>query len=345
MKRVIENRTLQRNILPVKYPMITTYNQHAHLLSILMNYHFTKSWIYSNYIQLYINRDYKHNWGDFYFPFPYELKPSDTCKWIISQKIKREIAVSKWESITDFIIDNINSHNYIHIMVNYYYVPLSDRYKKQYSLHDMLIYGYDLNKKLFYVADFFMYGKYSYETISFLDFEQAFYTYNQTTNRDYLNGLIYLYSLNENCDYEFSIHNIKNALKAYLHNIMPEYWNKYNYKNSENIVFNREIYTTLKNYVTEKMCEQSEIDIRPFCLLMDHKKMMNLRIRYLCDQGFYKYNNYNECQLNEIENKSKIVVNTLIKYNITRNTTYRDKIITLLNYIDEKEFDVLQQYL
>ena len=198
--------------------------------------------------------------------------------------------------------------------------------------------------KIFHVADFFRYGKYSYEVISFSNFEMAFLAYNPTTNFDYLNGLIYLYSINKSCDYEFSIHNITNSIKAYLHNSMPEYWDKYNYKNSKNIVFNREVYNTLKNYVTEKMDGQSEIDIRPFYLLFDHKKMMILRIRYLCEQGFYENNN-NENQLKEIEQLTKNMVNIIIKYNIAKNKTYRNKIITLLDYIDNKEYDALQQYL
>lgn len=71
------------NKLPVTYPMITTYTQHAHLLSILTSYESNYDWIFSNYIQLFINRDYKHNWGDFYFPLPYTLRPSDSCGWIL----------------------------------------------------------------------------------------------------------------------------------------------------------------------------------------------------------------------------------------------------------------------
>lgn len=58
--------------MPVSYPMITTYTQHAHLLSILTHYECAHPWIFSNYIQLFINKDYKHHWGDFYFPLTYE---------------------------------------------------------------------------------------------------------------------------------------------------------------------------------------------------------------------------------------------------------------------------------
>ncbi len=51
-----DNKELTKKVLPVTYPMITTYTQHAHLLSILSNYECTYPWIFSNYIQLYINK-------------------------------------------------------------------------------------------------------------------------------------------------------------------------------------------------------------------------------------------------------------------------------------------------
>ena len=47
---------ITENKLPVSYPIITTYTQHAHLLSILTGCDLTYDWIFSNYIQLYINR-------------------------------------------------------------------------------------------------------------------------------------------------------------------------------------------------------------------------------------------------------------------------------------------------
>lgn len=48
--------------LEISEPIITTYTHHVHLLSILGCYPQTYPWIYSNYIQVYINKDYlKHS--------------------------------------------------------------------------------------------------------------------------------------------------------------------------------------------------------------------------------------------------------------------------------------------
>lgn len=342
-----ERKELLKKVLPVTYPMITSYTQHAHLLSILSNYGHTYPWIFSNYIQLYCNEDYKHNWGDFYFPFPYELRPSDTCKWIFTQKIHREVVNYKWENIINFIVESISSNNYVHTMINYFYVPLSSRYNKVHLHHDILVYGFDLDEEVLYVSDFFIAGKYSYEKIKISDFIKAYSTYNLTTNPDYLNEMVYLYKFNPNFDYKFNIRNISNSIKCYLYSTTPEYWDSYNSDNRDDIVFGMDIYTTLKNYITRSktICE-SNIDNRPFYMLYDHKRIMLLRLNYLYEHEYYKnYNSENIIGFNKIESQAKDVVNLIVKYNISKNNTILDKVVDILSIIENNEKNILKQYI
>ncbi len=342
-----DRKELTKKVLPVTYPMITTYTHHAHLLSILSNYEDIYPWIFSNYIQLYINKDYIHNWGDFYFPFPYESRPSDTCKWILTQAIHRDTIERKWESIINFIIDSINSNNYVHTNVNYFYMPLGPIYNKYHYNHDILIYGFDLNEEVLYVADFFDMGKYSYEKISFSDFSKAYSTYSLAENIDYLYSMVYSYNINSKCDYMFSIENISNSIKSYLFASIPEYWDCYNNDNRKDIVFGVEIYTTLKNYINRirSSCE-SDIDIRPFYMLYDHKKIMVLRFKYLYEHGYYKNcNSENIIGFTKIESQTKNIVYLLIKYNISKSNKILDEVINLLNIIENNEKNILKQYI
>ncbi|MGI6669149.1 MAG: hypothetical protein ACOX4M_07055 [Acetivibrionales bacterium] len=332
-----------RKILPAKYPMITTYTQHAHLLSILSNYENTYDWIYSNYIQLYINRDYKHNWGDFYFPLPYEIRPSDSCKWILTQKINRDLAETKWESFVHFVIDRINAGQYVHTMLNYYFVPFSIRYMRMNLHHDILIYGYDMSKEILFVSDFFNFGIYSYEELSFSDCLKAYNTYNLTTNPDYLNKMIYLYTFNESCDYKFDIMNILNFIKAYINGTTPEYWELYNEYNKPDIVFGIQVYESLSNYIGNVTSyDPHEIDIRPFHLLSDHKTMMCLRFRYLSEKGYYNVSDSLLADLYEIEARMKKLINIVLKCRISRDKSYKDKIQKELADIANKEFNILK---
>lgn len=343
---MIDKKGLTKKVLPVNYPMITTYTQHAHLLSILSYYEYTYPWIYSNYIQLYINKDYKYNWGDFYFPFPYELRPSDTCKWIFTQRIHRDVVDSKWGSVINFIVESINSNNYVHTMINYFYVPLISYDNKIHFKHDILIFGYDLNEEVLYVSDFFGAGKYSYEKISFSDFNKAFSTYSLAKNSDYLNEMVYLYKVNPKCDYKFNINNISNSIKSYLYGSIPEYWDIYNRDNRDDIVFGIDTYTTLKNYITRKRSSDEIDDIRPFYMLYDHKKIMSLRLKYLYEHQYYKnYSSDNINGLTKIESQAKEVINLIIKYNITKKNKTLDKVVNTLDIIENSEKNILKQYI
>lgn len=342
------NNEKPQKILPVSYPVITTYTQHADLLSILGNYEQTQPWIFSNYIQLYLNRDFNHNWGDFYFPLPYELRPSDCCKWIYSQKISREFIREKWNSIVAFIIDSINMNNYVHMMVNRYYIPAYWHYQKSSTMHDILVYGYDLEEESFYVADFFKYGKYSFERVSFQDFSQGYMTMGETTNpgQDFFNARVYLYEYNPGCDYSFSFENITTAIRAYLNAETPEYWNMYNRDNKQDIVFGREVFSSLKNYLVRmKPDSQSSVDIRPFYMIYDHVRIMDLRVRYLIEKGYLNKHQGEKALegFGRILENANTLVNLIIKYGMTKNSALIDRAAELLETIQKNQHAALSQ--
>ncbi|PWV99289.1 hypothetical protein DFQ01_1155 [Paenibacillus cellulosilyticus] len=333
--------------MPISYPMITTYTQHAHLLSILTHYECAHSWIFNNYIQLYINKDYKHNWGDFYFPLTYELRPSDACKWITTQKIHRNTVTSKWGSVIDFIIENINSNHYVHTMVNYFYVPLSERYNRLHLHHDIFVYGYDLNRELLYVSDFFKKGVYSQAELSFADFDLAFSTDHLTTNHDYLREMVYLYKFNDTYQDNFSIDTMLNSIRCYFANKTPEYWEMFNYGGDrDNLDFGMQIYTTLINYVKDTSDNESKLDVRPFHLLYDHKRIMTLRLKYLYDNRLLsKLVQEHIDEFLSIEVKAKIMMNLVLKYNLTRDLSILEGLRTMIIKIENEEIKFLDHWL
>lgn len=343
MKPDSKIKELTGKCLLITDPFITTYTQHAHLLSILSGHERLQPWIFSNYIQLYINRDYIHNWGDFYFPCSYDLRPSDTCPWIHSQKIDRGLINRRWDSVTDFIIENINENNYIQIMVNCYYISVHERYKNENRMHDLFIYGYDLEREVLYASDFFNKGKYSNKEITFTDFNKAYSEYDSAINHDYLFGLVYMYRLNSDCNYIFNIQNIINSIDSYLTCRIPEYWDIFNREDLYRIVFGREIYATLKNYLQREIfTNESGFERRPFHLLYDHKKMMSLRIKFLYEQGVLDETIASNNIFRELEELARNIIYLLIKYQVSRKKSIvTDKIPSLLNEIEEKEFDCL----
>lgn len=271
---------MKGKILNVKRPMITSYTHHAHLLAILETQEDTLEWIFSNYIQIYINTDLSRNsWGDFYFPMPYEIKEAELCKWIYTQKQKDRVVDKRYEDIIEFLIDAIEDDSYIHLMVNYKYISKSRCFGIDRS-HDIMVYGYDEEKQKLYCADFFFQtGSYEFSECTYDEFRLAYkYAYHSGASL-YLKHYIYTYQLNKSCDYEFNSGNILYGIEQYMRGGLPEYWAIYNRSDLANISFGLDCYDVLYYYV-ENLGEGS-LDIRLFYLMKDHKKMMIERLKFL----------------------------------------------------------------
>ena len=325
-----------KKILAIEYPIITSYTHHAHLLSILGTDKRTEEWIYSNYIQLYINKDLnKSNWADFYFPMPYEIKPVEICKWIQVQKNPEEFLDSKYKDIVEYILDAIDNDYYIHMMINYRYIS-SSRYSKENEnkRHDVLIYGYDNELQVIKCADFtFKTSKYTFSECSYDEFRNAYYNDFLRNEPSYLNHMIYAYKLIDNCDYQFDIHNIIYALKQYISGNSPEYWNGYNYDNKKDIVWGIDYYQGLINNLENS--NRDWIDSRFIYLLLDHNSIMQKRLEFMHSylQNISSFIN----EYKEIHQDLTIVMNFAIKYNLHNKSQDKEKIIHKLKEIEIKE--------
>lgn len=341
---------MTQNVLPVSYPIITTYTHHAHLFSILSNYEQALPWIYCNYIQLYINKDYYQNgWGDFYFAFPHDVRPAESCRSIRTQKIDRDLINLKWDQITDFIRDCIDRDNYVHLMVNRFFIPHYRQYQKENRKHDILVYGYDAAAEMVYVADFFKANKYSFEKVSFSDFNQAYSTCSLTCNSDYSKNTTFIYKFIAEADHNCDIGKIKNDLELYLTKNVDQHLGIYE---KETTAVGIEVYDVLKNYVRQKMAKNERVyDIRAFYMLYDHKKLMGLRLKYLEEQGYLAKGGDDDLisEFSELEMQTLLIVNLLIKVNILVKhslvTNIFEKIIANLDHMADREYELFSKLL
>lgn len=141
---------------------------------------------------------------------------------------------------------------------------------------------------------------------------------------------------NINCDYEYNLKNIYNYIKQYYYSIVPEYWTIYNNCDRSRAFFGMDFYNKLNNYLVNS--KGKKIDIRPFYLLYDHKKMMKLRLQYLIThtknlqlpEEIFKY-----CDL--LIEKNEIVVNLMLKYIICFDYSIITNVTCLLKEIYEIE--------
>lgn len=280
------------HILPIVYPSITTYTQHAHTMSILEAYDYTKDWIMSHYIMIFCRKKcIEKSWGDFYFPATYELRGFDHCRYLLTQKVLMETIQHDGFDMIDFVCDSIDRGNYIHIMLDNFYIDKSQRfYQKEHKNHDTLIYGYDKNQEILYAADF-AYStsqKYTFVEIKFDQFrlaqKNADLHYDITT--DYLNGIFMMYKIlpPEAARYDYHFYNIINQLKAYYNCTEPDDWKYIHNDDRKCCVFGLECYDALIQYLNDLRDDTPMIDIRIYTLMSDHKHLMCQRIEFLKEQ-------------------------------------------------------------
>ncbi len=295
-----------QNVLPVRYPLITTLPQIADIISILGYYPETKPWICNNFIQLvFYNKpmadkntstiSLRGGFLEIYNRI--EHSPFFPCPFIQKKYLLRKEAENKWNSITDFIIYNINHGQYVYLCIDMYYIPYYlNNFEKRHGRHLLFIYGYDLMQKLLYIADFFENGKYKFKTISFDIFEEAYYKLDLSKPFDF-DEEIFVINYSSKADINLDPEAIKNSLTDYLfsenihYNYPLDLFTKHRYTNNEgNVVsiINRSFgygisfYSELREFIF-RLSQHGVLqhDIRLFDVIHDHKLMMLFRINYL----------------------------------------------------------------
>jgi hypothetical protein len=332
--------------LPMKFPVITCYPNHANLLSVISRNENYVHWFFNNYIQLFVDKnDLKRNYLRIDF---FTNDPWMTCPWIHSQKISRSIIEKMHKtSIIDFFIESLMDNCYIYVIVDTFYVSkYQSFYNQDHQVHDLFIYGFNSEKKVFYAADNFLEGKYSYEAIPFSEIEEAYNQVKDLDLEDWLEG-VQLLSYREknifwglNHDYKFDTTKLEYELKDYLssYKTVKRYFNPY-YQwmiYASDLGFGVDIYTVLNDYL---MNVEDVSDKRPFYVFWEHKKVMLMRIKYLEENLFI--NTILSDAYSEIEQSAKLLNNLYLKYIIRNDMNLRLRIIENLELIKNREVELL----
>ena len=335
-------------VLPMAEPIVRTYNHYAHICAMLSGKKEALPWIYSHFIQLFMNKDLSlWCWGDYYFPFPYETKCPSLCPWIMESRIKRNYFDQNPERLIEFIQKEINDETYLYMYLNHYYLRLPEIGSED-KCHDALVYGIDCENKIMYVADVFKNGKYEKKEIPFEDFLNAFYHVELPQDGDFMNNMIYEYKVKDQCSYEFNVANIEYSIKQYYASERPEYWSMYNQGNAPKICFGLDVYESLAKYL-EDICTKKEkmIEITHFFLLKEHKELMVKRFQYLCEIGVYRMEDMKEIIDGYIDvmDRCQVILLRTIKYLVISDVSLLKKAIDELRLNHVTEMQLLEKYL
>ena len=241
-------------------PIVKTYNHHAFGIGIVTSIPQGINWVYNNYIILSYYRGGGVFTFDFYMDYIY-------CQPIFDREHLSDemMAIMKWDAI-DFIKEAINCNKYVVTCVNEYYIPDREAYMSCRFVHNLIIYGYDDNKKIFYIAGYNDKNKYVTQEVSFKNIKLA-----KPRN-------ITLLTLRNDFDYRVALHYIAHQIDQYNGKEFPDPIGSYPEKNR---LIGIEAVNCLMDDITTFAVKGEVIDVRPICLLYEQRMLMLQRLKYL----------------------------------------------------------------
>lgn len=317
----------------VSLPYVTSYPEIATVLSIL-NKETSFPWLANWFLQI---EAYRHQGSglllDYCIPDPFT-----SCPWILYDKISRTFIQDRWASVTDFMIDAVNNGQTASFVVDTSRISL---YKNSfgYAGHTIMLYGYDTDKKLFYVGDNFAVSNksFSFSTCPFEELESAYTGVTGTQGRiDWVHGVrlispktIFDHGHNQ-FDHEYNWVFSKEVFSALAEDFLYSRNSTKWFSNPRLTYSEAEYYYGMDciSYVTDilqTLCGDP-IDIRGIFLLKEYAELMDMRVSYLLSNHILYDNRLREISA-EIRTKSHLFLMLSLKYNLTLNKSILDSVL------------------
>lgn len=284
-------------ILEIHQPIISHLPQSAFLLSILGNEFNEYSWIMNNFVNIRMNKYTGYN--DFYRNDMWY-----NCYHLIDNSMTKEfINTFISDDFIEFLINAINSGYYVYSYLN---MKNISHYKHNFDMrHCPLIYGYNLEKKIFYVADFFYNQKYSFETCTFDEIKLAI-SYKEEDFCDFYKYLLFrCIKKKDGFKYEYSLEDLKSKLIDYYnsHNLFTKGYYQFQSNDFEESLYNLipndySFDFGLKCYdAAIELTNNKKINKKQLHLFYCQKVLMKLRLEFLHEHFNLKNFDwlYNEC--------------------------------------------------
>lgn len=337
-------------ILPVKYPVITSWQWHATLFSILGDDENAKRWIFSNYIQLRCYNIPEYTSGDEILLC--DMMPGSSalkeCPYVIFSLFTKAQIESYCGDVIDFIVKTIDLGGYIYGAFDEAKMLSGVTVGGYKFSHELFIYGYNMEEEQFYVGDFTFKDKYAYTTVSFEDVKKGFDALEPGEDhvfRDDYKGIRGLYVIQKNVDsryYEMDPILIKRTLIEYLDGSDTKNHFRMMRNRFDDTVFGVNVYDALIERVDEQLKqEEPDYDIRALHVAYDHKVLMLERLRYLMANEVIPFDQTMLEQYAEVVEDVLAARNLLVRISITGEFEAGKRIANHLNAAREKETAIL----
>lgn len=239
----------------------------------------------------------------------------------------------------NFIIANINSNRYVEFWLNEKYVPGLRAYKKLDYFHEGLVYGYDNDREILYMVSFF-WGKPKCLEITKEEFYKAYLSSHQERS----NRIFFLEYNPSNKPYELDVQGIISQLKSFLSGGNPTEEFK-RFIGPEEGAFGLGCYDFFVK--DDRGLKFFTKDFRISYMLLEHKKCMLERVKYLTSMGYIDKKEGEELllQLADICKIAERLMMLVMKNRRTAIENLNEKIKELIGSLSELERVCYQEML
>jgi len=337
-------------VLPLKDSPLIGFLRWPYTLSITSLDEKSLGWFYSNFIQVYTHRYFYERNLEFNFNFfrGKRFEFSNNNPFLVTTRLGTDILSALGKEITEFYMQSLDLGYYVVAFIDERCISTKEAYQKFHLPHHLLIYGYDLEKKVFYANGFNDNWLYRSEEIPFREIAEGYQSIIDLRNsgaiRDHPDESNFLFKFNPLHNYAFDKHVVAGQLVEYLESRSSI--DAQNYNNDQE-VFGLETYDFLKFYY-DLYLRDAEFKkngfVRNLHVLWEHKKIMLERIQFLQDHGWIARDRSLWEEYEAICKKALVLRNLAIKHTVSNDEScivrIRDS-FDALKQKDEKAIEAL----
>lgn len=326
---------------------ITTYLNYSLPLCGILSDERRYAWLYEHFVQLYALTDQQGNlWVDY-------LEDRDFYKDVAEYKIFKSDELRKVGCIIEFIIEKINMGYYLIIFMDEYYLPGKASYNSSHFVHQLMVYGYDNDKKVFKTIAFNNINEFTVFEYEYNQLEQAYEqgkAYYSSSPIWVSNETIEMVRINTINSYSFNLDPFIENLDIYLKG--EGNYSKIRSNNLETngreATFNFNIYNELLFHLSNLIDGKQTMDYRYMHLMFEHKAIMFKRFLYISSKFKVgdKFETYIDRYLTKVRKNSEVARNLFFKQMVIKgvnseiNESNSNKILSkVLGIVEQVKVD------
>ena len=345
----------KKRLVVTRNPLITSWQWHATLFSILSEDDNAKKWIFSNYIQLRCYNIEEIFTGDEMLFM--DIMPGSSslkeCPYLITSLMTKEQIESYCGDIVDFIIKTIDLGGYVYGVFDEAKILSDVDADVDYKFpHELFIYGYDLEGEGFYCGDFTFKDKYAHNKLTFEEVRKGYDVISASEDHmfkdDYkgTRGLYVIFKNTDTCYYDVDTTLIRDTLREYLNSQDTKNHFRMMRNRFNDTTFGVEVYDVALDRIMKQMqSDEPDFDIRALHVMYDHKVLMLERIKYLMANGYLNYDADLISEYEEVVKNMQAARNLLIKISINEDVAEAARFKDYFRIAKEKEVAVLLEVL